>query len=104
MSIIIPPDAAFPNSSLPMSISNPIPGTVSGIIPFARIPVLDKTCLGYFHADPNYGFWNISYVLWGLADLAIVQQRIIVAAQLLGAANHLRQLTPDHFPKFFHSA
>ncbi|HMN31628.1 MAG TPA: hypothetical protein PKE45_26000, partial [Caldilineaceae bacterium] len=52
----------------------------------------------------NYGFWNISYVLWGLADLAIVQQRSIVAGQLLGAADHLRQLTPDHFPKFFHQA
>lgn len=56
----------------------------------------------YLHS--NYGVWNVSYGFWGLADLAIVQQQSNVAAQLLGATDHLRQLTPDHFPKFFHRA
>lgn len=52
----------------------------------------------------TYGFWNISYGLWGLADLALIQQQSTLAAQLLGAADHLRQLTPDTFPKFYHQA
>lgn len=52
----------------------------------------------------TYGFWNISYGLWGLVDLALVQQQGRIAAQLLGAADNLRQLTSDTFPKIYHRA
>jgi predicted ATPase/transcriptional regulator with XRE-family HTH domain len=70
-----------------------------------NLPEAQTSFVGFIHyLRANYGFWNISYGFWGLADLAIVQQRSSVAAQLLGAADHLRQLTPDHFPKFFHRA
>lgn len=43
----------------------------------------------------NFGFWNISEGLWSLANLAIYEQQGKVAAQLLGASDHLRQLGSD---------
>ncbi len=43
----------------------------------------------------NFGFWNISEGLWSLANLAIYERQSRVAAQLLGASDHLRQLGSD---------
>lgn len=42
-------------------------------------------------------FLECSEGIWGLADLANYWQQGHVAAQLLGTAAHLRQLTPDYF-------
>jgi len=72
----------------------------AGELPKAQTHFVDYIKYHY----TNFGAWDVSFGLWGLADLALIQHQSQVAVQLLGAAEHLRQLTPDFFPKLYHRA